>query len=111
MVVAHVAVEVDGVYYDASGANDRTDMLINWSFESGISADKFCFEYVENVEQVRQIAMRHKCTFESDSQENANRVRAALGNELLSDFSKDQGAAGLPGVAPRTSQSESPSPF
>jgi hypothetical protein len=74
LVIAHVVVEINGLYYDATGCNDRTSLLIDWSFQSNISSDRFIFERFENISEVRSLAKRLKCEFESDSEENVEYV-------------------------------------
>lgn len=83
MVIAHVAIEIDGVYYDAAGRSDRIDLLIHWSWVSGIEANRFSFEFFQSADQVRQLAKKLGCEFESDCKENADRVFKRLEEVLL----------------------------
>lgn len=77
-IIAHVAVCVGSHFYDADGVNDKTSLLVEWSYKSGIHHSKFSLEKVRSLSDVRLLAEKLNCEFFSDSEENSNAILETL---------------------------------
>lgn len=80
--IAHVAIKVGDVYYDADGSKDKTLLLAEWAYRSGIHYSNFELKELQSANEIRALAKELECEFDSDDESSADEVKTRLEETL-----------------------------